>query len=139
MRGALSPSAVARTARAVRRRGYDVVHVHEPLLPAACLAAIAAARVPLVATFHMYRRALAWYAVFAPVARLAAQRLDACLAVSPGAAEYARRGPAARSRSFRTGSTTRFSRRRPRSAARTLEIYERVATGGPSPRSRTDV
>jgi phosphatidylinositol alpha-mannosyltransferase len=91
-RVALSPATIARTARAVRRRGYDVVHLHEPMLPAACLTAIAAARVPIVATFHMYRRALLWYAVFAPVVRAAARRLDACIAVSAGAAEYALRG-----------------------------------------------
>jgi phosphatidylinositol alpha-mannosyltransferase len=91
-RVALSPATIARTARAVRRRGYDVVHLHEPMLPAACLTAIAAARVPIVATFHMYRRALLWYAVFAPVVRFAARRLDASIAVSPAAAEYARRG-----------------------------------------------
>jgi phosphatidylinositol alpha-mannosyltransferase len=91
-RVALSPAAVARTARAVRGRGYDVVHVHEPMLPAAGLTAIAASRVPVVATFHMYRRALLWYGVFAPVVRAAARRVDAFLAVSPAAAEYARRG-----------------------------------------------
>jgi phosphatidylinositol alpha-mannosyltransferase len=91
-RVALSPAAVVRTARAVRGRAYDVVHVHEPMLPAAGLTALAAARVPVVSTFHMYRRALLWYAVFAPVVRLAARRVDAVLAVSPAAAEYALRG-----------------------------------------------
>ena len=91
-RVALSPATAVRAARAVRRRGYDVVHLHEPMLPASCLAALAASRVPLVATFHMYRRALLWYAVFAPIVRPAARRLDACIAVSPAAAEYARRG-----------------------------------------------
>jgi phosphatidylinositol alpha-mannosyltransferase len=91
-RVALSPAAVARTARAVRGRGYDVVHVHEPMLPAVGLTALAAARVPVVATFHMYRQALLWYAVFGPVVRAAARRIDAFLAVSPAAAEYARRG-----------------------------------------------
>jgi phosphatidylinositol alpha-mannosyltransferase len=91
-RVALSPAAAARTARAVRGRGYDVVHVHEPMLPAVGLTALAAARVPVVATFHMYRQALLWYAVFAPLVRAAVRRVDALLAVSPAAAEYARRG-----------------------------------------------
>jgi phosphatidyl-myo-inositol alpha-mannosyltransferase len=91
-RVALSPAAAARTARAVRERSYDVVHVHEPMLPVAGLTAIAVARVPVVATFHMFRRALLWYAVFLPVVRTAARRIDAFLAVSPAAAEYARRG-----------------------------------------------
>jgi phosphatidylinositol alpha-mannosyltransferase len=52
-RVALSPSAGARTAQLVRRRGYDLVHLHEPLIPAACLTALLAARVPVVGTFHM--------------------------------------------------------------------------------------
>jgi phosphatidylinositol alpha-mannosyltransferase len=91
-RVALSPAAIGRTARAVRGRGYDVVHVHEPMLPAAGLTAVAASRAPVVATFHMYRQALLWYAVFAPVVRTAARRVDAFLAVSPAAAQYARRG-----------------------------------------------
>jgi phosphatidylinositol alpha-mannosyltransferase len=91
-RVALSPATIVRSARAVRGRGYDLVHLHEPMLPAACLTALGAARVPVVATFHMYRRALLWYAVFAPVVRPAARRLDACIAVSAAAAEYARRG-----------------------------------------------
>jgi phosphatidylinositol alpha-mannosyltransferase len=91
-RVALSPAAAARTARAVRGRGYDIVHVHEPMLPVVGLTALAAARVPVVATFHMYRQALLWYAVFAPVVRAAVRRVDALLAVSPAAAEYARRG-----------------------------------------------
>src|SRR5579875_503975 len=91
-RVALSPATVARTARLVRSRGYDVVHVHEPFLPAACLTAVVAARVPVVATAHMYRRALLWYAVFAPLVRLAVRRVDVLLAVSAAAAEYVRRG-----------------------------------------------
>jgi phosphatidyl-myo-inositol alpha-mannosyltransferase len=91
-RVALSPATIVRTARAVRTRGYDLVHLHEPMLPAACLTALRSARAPVVATFHMYRRALLWYAVFRPVVRPAARRLDACLAVSAAAAEYARRG-----------------------------------------------
>jgi phosphatidylinositol alpha-mannosyltransferase len=91
-RVALSPAAAARTARAVRGRGFDLVHVHEPMLPVAGLAALAAARVPVVATLHMYRQALLWYAVFAPVVRAAARRVDVFLAVSPAAAEYGRRG-----------------------------------------------
>jgi phosphatidyl-myo-inositol alpha-mannosyltransferase len=91
-RVALSPAAVRRTAALVRGRSYDVVHVHEPFLPAVCLTAVAAARSPVVATAHMYRRALLWYAVFAPVVRTAVRRVDALLAVSPRAAEYVRRG-----------------------------------------------
>ena len=90
-RVALGPASVRRTAAAIRGRGYDVVHLHEPMLPAACLTALAAARAPLVATFHMQRDELRWYRVFAPLVRPAATRLRARIAVSPAARAYAER------------------------------------------------
>ena len=90
-RVALGPGALARTARALRRGGYDLVHVHEPMLPAAGLMAIFAARCPVVATFHMTARTALWYRVFLPVVRLAARRLDARIAVSEQARRFAER------------------------------------------------
>lgn len=90
-RVALSPAAIRRTASAVRGGGYDVVHLHEPMLPAVCLTAIAAARVPLVATFHMFREELLWYRVFRPLVRRAGRKLAARLAVSEAARRYVAR------------------------------------------------
>jgi phosphatidylinositol alpha-mannosyltransferase len=90
-RVALSPAAVARTRRAVRRGGYDLVHVHEPMLPAAGLAAVLAAPCPVVATFHMTARTALWYRVFLPVVRLAARHLDARIAVSEEARRFVER------------------------------------------------
>ncbi len=87
-RVALSPAAIRRTAEAVRRGDYDLVHLHEPMLPAVGLAAIAAARAPLVGTFHMFRRELLWYRVFRPVVRRAAARLARRIAVSAAARDY---------------------------------------------------
>src|SRR4051812_32333953 len=88
-RVALDPRAATRTARAVRGRGYDFVHVHEPMLPAAGLAAVFAARCPVVATFHMTATSALWYRVFRPVVRSAARRLDARIAVSEEARAFA--------------------------------------------------
>jgi phosphatidyl-myo-inositol alpha-mannosyltransferase len=85
----LDPRAVARTARAVRGRGYDLVHVHEPMLPAAGLTAVLAAPCPVVATFHMTATTALWYRVFGPVVRAAARRLDARIAVSEQARAFA--------------------------------------------------
>lgn len=85
----LDPRAVARTAHAVRGRGYDLVHVHEPMLPAAGLTAVLAARCPVVATFHMTATTAFWYRVFLPVVRLASRRLDARIAVSEQARAFA--------------------------------------------------
>ncbi len=48
----LSPVAVARLRRLLRRERFDVVHVHEPLTPALCVAALAMARCPIVGTWH---------------------------------------------------------------------------------------
>jgi phosphatidylinositol alpha-mannosyltransferase len=90
-RVALSPAAIRRTRRAVQTRRYDLVHLHEPMLPAVCLTAIEAARVPLVGTFHMARQALLWYRVFGPVVRWASARLAARIAVSPASREYVAR------------------------------------------------
>jgi phosphatidylinositol alpha-mannosyltransferase len=90
-RVALSPAAVARTARAVRGGSYDLVHVHEPMLPAAGLAAVLTAPCPIVATFHMTSRTAFWHRVFLPVLRLSARRLDARIAVSEEARRFAER------------------------------------------------
>ena len=90
-RVALSPAAVARTASAVRRGRYDLVHVHEPMLPAAALTAVFAAPGPVVATFHMTASTALWYRVFLPVVRLAARRLDVRIAVSEEARRFVQR------------------------------------------------
>jgi phosphatidylinositol alpha-mannosyltransferase len=90
-RVALSPAAIRRTRRAVQTRRYDLVHLHEPMLPAVCLTAIESARVPLVGTFHMARQALLWYRVFGPVVRRASAKLAARIAVSPASRDYVAR------------------------------------------------
>ena len=87
----LTPAAVARTVRAVREGGYDLVHVHEPMLPAAGLTAVFAAPCPVVGTFHMTARTALWLRVFLPVVRSAASRLDARIAVSEEARRFAER------------------------------------------------
>jgi phosphatidylinositol alpha-mannosyltransferase len=90
-RVALGPAAAARTVRAIRGGGYDVVHLHEPMLPAVCLTALVAARAPLVATFHMFRQELLWYRVFRPLVRVASSRLAVRVAVSDAARSYVAR------------------------------------------------
>jgi phosphatidyl-myo-inositol alpha-mannosyltransferase len=88
-RVALGPGAVWRTVRAARGGRYDLVHVHEPMLPAASLTAVLAARCPVVATFHMTAATALWYRVFKPVVRSAARRIDARIAVSEQARGFA--------------------------------------------------
>jgi phosphatidyl-myo-inositol alpha-mannosyltransferase len=88
---ALSPAALVRVARAVRTREYDLVHLHEPMLPHTCFAALQSARVPVVGTFHMLNVSERWYRLFGPVVRQAARRLDARIAVSEAAREFVSR------------------------------------------------
>jgi phosphatidylinositol alpha-mannosyltransferase len=88
-RVALTPASVVRTGRLVRRRGYDLVHLHEPMLPTACVTALYAARAPVVATFHMLNVSELWYRLFAPAVRRSARRLAAKIAVSEQAKAFA--------------------------------------------------
>jgi phosphatidylinositol alpha-mannosyltransferase len=48
----LSPRTPLRIKRVLAEERFDVVHVHEPMTPAICVAALAYARCPVVATFH---------------------------------------------------------------------------------------
>jgi phosphatidylinositol alpha-mannosyltransferase len=86
-RTVVTPWALARLARRLRR-GYDIVHVHEPMLPP-CLTAIAATDAPVVATFHMSASDPRWYRRFLPVVRRGWRRIDAAIAVSPLARDVA--------------------------------------------------
>jgi phosphatidylinositol alpha-mannosyltransferase len=87
----LTPASVARTVRLVRRRRFDLVHLHEPMLPAACLTALHAADGPVVGTFHMLNVSDRWYRLFGPFVRRSARRLAARIAVSAAARDFAAR------------------------------------------------
>jgi phosphatidylinositol alpha-mannosyltransferase len=84
----LSPTAVPAIRRALEREKFDVLHVHEPMTPAICIATVALARVPLVATFHAHG-ALGWMKIGKPVWGFLADRLDHRIAVSPHARDTA--------------------------------------------------
>jgi len=86
----LDPRAFFRVRRALERERFDVVHVHEPLAPVACVAALALARVPLVGTFHASGE-LGWMKGARPIWGLLAKRLDYRIAVSEAAREAAAR------------------------------------------------
>jgi phosphatidylinositol alpha-mannosyltransferase len=86
---ALSPLSGRRVVRALRVFDPHVVHVHEPLAPAVSLAATALGPRPLVGTFHAWSSSARLYRAIAPAGRRVARRLDALLAVSPAAQQYA--------------------------------------------------
>jgi phosphatidylinositol alpha-mannosyltransferase len=48
----LSPSSIVRLRRAFAREQFDVLHLHEPMTPAICVATLAFADTPVVATWH---------------------------------------------------------------------------------------
>ena len=48
----LSPRAIVRMKQVLERERFDVLHLHEPMTPVICTAAMAWARCPVVATFH---------------------------------------------------------------------------------------
>jgi phosphatidylinositol alpha-mannosyltransferase len=77
----LSPRSIFRIRRALQTERFDVLHLHEPMTPAICIATLAIARVPLVATFHAHG-ALGWMRIGKPLWGFLADRLDARIAVS---------------------------------------------------------
>jgi phosphatidyl-myo-inositol alpha-mannosyltransferase len=84
----LSPRAVPAIWRALAQEQFDVLHVHEPMTPAICIAALSLARVPIVATFHAHG-ALGWMKIGKPLWGFLADRLDHRIAVSPHARDTA--------------------------------------------------
>ncbi len=84
----LSPRAVPAIRRALVQEQFDVLHVHEPMTPAICIAALSLARVPIVATFHAHG-ALGWMKIGKPLWGFLADRLDHRIAVSSHARDTA--------------------------------------------------
>jgi phosphatidylinositol alpha-mannosyltransferase len=86
----LSPSTVLRIKRILERERFDVLHLHEPMTPAICVAVLALAQVPMVATFHASGN-LGWMALGGRVWGFLAARLDHRIAVSEPARESQQR------------------------------------------------
>jgi phosphatidylinositol alpha-mannosyltransferase len=77
----LSPRSVFRVKRALERERFDVVHLHEPMTPTPCIATLAWARCPIVATFHAAGE-LGWLKLATPVWGFLVDRIDHRIAVS---------------------------------------------------------
>jgi phosphatidyl-myo-inositol alpha-mannosyltransferase len=89
----LSPRTVGRIRRVLAAERFDVLHLHEPMTPAICVATLALARCPLVATFHASGD-LRWEALGNPLWGFLIERLDYRIAVSePARASHARHHP----------------------------------------------
>jgi len=76
----------SRVARLFATEPFDIVHVHEPLVPLLPWFALQLARAPLVATFHVHReQGHRWYPLARPWLRSLIARVAARIAVSPAA------------------------------------------------------
>jgi phosphatidylinositol alpha-mannosyltransferase len=84
----LSPSAIFRIRDALEEERFDVLHLHEPMTPAICTAALVYARCPVVTTHHAAGRLL-WNAVGKHAWGFLMDRIDYRIAVSEQARESA--------------------------------------------------
>jgi phosphatidylinositol alpha-mannosyltransferase len=83
-------SAALRTIRALNDEAFDVVHVHEPLVPGPSMTALLVKMAPVVATFHSAGDS-AGYRTFARQLKWIASRIDIRVAVSKDAVDLAQR------------------------------------------------
>lgn len=88
---ALSPLAGRKVLRALRDYQPDVVHIHEPLSPIVSATAAAFGPRPVVGTFHAWSSTYRMYRLAGLAGRRIVRRLDARIAVSPSAQQYAAR------------------------------------------------
>ncbi len=72
-----------------RDESFDVVHLHEPLMPALCLAALSQVDMPAVGTFHASNDRSLGYKLFRPLLDRYVQKLTRRIAVSNAARDTA--------------------------------------------------
>jgi phosphatidylinositol alpha-mannosyltransferase len=77
----LSPRTVLRIKRTLARERFDVLHLHEPMTPAICVAVLAMATEPIVATHHASGE-LGWMKIGMPAWGFLMDRVDQRIAVS---------------------------------------------------------
>lgn len=82
------PAAQLRTIRALWDEAFDVVHLHEPLVPGPTVTALLLKPAPLVGTFHA-AGSQPFYSLLGPLVTWGASRLDVRVAVSPDARDLA--------------------------------------------------
>jgi phosphatidylinositol alpha-mannosyltransferase len=83
-------SAALRTIRALNDEAFDVLHVHEPLVPGPTLTSLLVKMAPVVATFHSAGES-GPYRVFSRQLKWIASRIDIRVGVSQDAVELAHR------------------------------------------------
>jgi phosphatidylinositol alpha-mannosyltransferase len=86
----LSPRVAGRIRDVLGEERFDLVHLHEPMTPSICVATLALARCPLVATWHAAGD-LGWMKAGLPLWGFLLDRIDCRIAVSRMAAQSAGR------------------------------------------------
>src|SRR5688500_4546303 len=86
----LSPRAILRMRRVLAREPFDLRHLHEPMTPTPCIAALALWDGPMVGTHHASGD-LGWMRLARPVWGFLEERLDRRIAVSEQARASAQR------------------------------------------------
>ena len=86
----LSPRTLPRMRRVLARERFDVLHLHEPMTPAICVACLAVATAPIVATHHASGD-LSWLRAGMHLWGFLLGRIDHRIAVSEQARESAAR------------------------------------------------
>ena len=86
----LSPRSIFRIRDALEREQFDVIHLHEPMTPTPCIAALSFYDGPTVATFHASGE-LSWMKIAKPVWGFLVDRIDYRIAVSEMAMVSAQR------------------------------------------------
>ena len=86
----LSPRSVPRIRRVLAHERFDVLHLHEPMTPTPCIAALALFDGPMVGTHHASGD-LGWMRLAKPVWGFLEERLDRRIAVSEQARASAQR------------------------------------------------
>src|SRR5215218_11200602 len=86
----LSPRSILRIRRVLESGGFDLLHLHEPMTPTPCIAALALWDGPMVGTHHASGD-LGWMRIAKPVWGFLEERLDRRIAVSEQARVSAQR------------------------------------------------
>ena len=72
----------------LRREQFDVVHLHEPMIPVLPYLVLLNSRAANVATFHAFRSSSPWYTAFKPYMTFMMSHLDERIAVSEPARAF---------------------------------------------------
>lgn len=72
----------------LRHEQFDVIHLHEPLIPVLPYLVLLNSQAVNVGTFHAFRSSSPWYTAFKPYMSFMMSRLDARIAVSPPARDF---------------------------------------------------